>query len=70
MTLDVSIVPAVVTITNVSTSVQKVQMCGENIQQTMSAGDVLKLKATRSAELLYYTQLASSDITVTFAAAT
>jgi hypothetical protein len=70
MTIDVSVVPAKVTITNASTTDSaKVQMYGENLQVTLNAGDVLKLQVSRSPELLYYTLLNGNDgLTVTSAA--
>ena len=56
-TIDVSGVPAKVTITNVSSRVKNVQLYKTNTTVVMQPGDILVLKFDFSSELTYFLSL-------------
>lgn len=65
-TVDLTIVPAEVTITNVSSKSKTVQGFRTNLTLILPAGYVVKVLAQNSLELAYYYALAKEDeITVT-----
>lgn len=63
-TIDVSGVPAKVTITNVSSRVKNVQLYKTNTTVVMQPGDILVLKVDFSSELTYFLSLKSTELTV------
>lgn len=64
-TIDFTIVPAQVTITNTSAKRTKsVQYFKTNLTQALSPGDVLKVVANTSAELFYWLSKADNELTV------
>lgn len=63
-TIDVSGVPAKVTITNVSSRVKNVQLYKTNTTVVMQPGDILVLKVDFSSELTYFLSLESTELTV------
>lgn len=63
--IDVSKVPANVTITNESeTDSKSIQMFGTNLWATIDPKSTLKLKVDSSKELLYFKQLSVEDIKI------
>lgn len=62
--LDLSKVPATVTITNVSEGPLPVQFYGKNVKLTLEATDSVVILARTSVELAYYLSLAGSVLTV------
>lgn len=67
-TIDLSGVPAVVTITNISDHVKAVQFYRNSAVISLSPADLIKIKVESSAELAHYMQLANEELTVASAA--
>ena len=65
--VDVSSVPATITLTNVSDRAVRVQMYKETITCLIEPGDTLKIEVENSAEFLYFKSLASTELTVSVA---
>jgi hypothetical protein len=63
-TLDLSIVPADVTVTNNADTEIPVQFYQKNTKLKLPAGDTLIIRATTSAELGYYYSLAREDLNI------
>ncbi len=63
-TLDISSLPATITIENVSDRAQRVQMYKETISCLIEPGDKLKVEVSTSAEYLYFTSLARKELSV------
>ena len=56
--------PSMVTLTNVSSRIKTFRPYRENFDVELGAGDVVKLEATTTGQVLYYTAQADSDLTV------
>jgi len=64
-TIDFTILPAQVTITNTSaTKTKSVQYFKTNLTQALAPADVLKVVASTSAELFFWLSKADSELTV------
>lgn len=63
-TIDVSEVPAKVTLTNVSSRVKNVQLFKTNTTVVLQPGDIFVLQVAHSNELTYFLSLASAELTV------
>lgn len=64
--IDVSKVPAIVTITNESDKVTQIQFYGTNMWIKLAPKEVLKLLVKVSAELTYYLSLARDGLDVDY----